>query len=364
MLELVQGWFKRTFSDPEAVAFIAVLAVIVFIIMTMGSMLAPVLASVVIAYLLEWPVSKLRSLHMPRTPAVMIVFAAFLGLFVYALIGPLPLLVQQLTAFINELPSMLDKGQTLINSIPEAYPDMFSGELMGKLLNAITAQLGRVGQSLVSQTITSIPSLISLIVYLVMVPLLVYFFLKDRREIVAWIGQFMPKRRHLLTKIWEETHAQIGNYIRGKVLEIFIVWIATYITFALLHMPYAMLLSVLVGLSVLIPYIGAIVVTIPIVIIAFVNWGWTQDFAYLMIAYGIIVTIDGNILPAILFSEALDVHPVAIIISILFFGGIAGFWGIFFAIPLASLVKAIINAWPRVPVKKKPRPRKTLATTE
>ncbi len=347
MLEQINSWFKRIFSDPEAVALVVVLAVIVFIIMTMGSMLAPVFASVVIAYLLEWPVEKLRSLKVPHVPAVLIVFTAALGLSIYALVGPLPVLTQQLAAFVNELPAMLDKGQSLINSIPEAYPDMFSGELMGKLLNSASTQFAKVGQAVVSQTITSIPSLISLIVYLVMVPLLVYFFLMDRREIVTWVGQFMPKRRHLLTKIWEETHEQIGNYIRGKVLEIFIVWIATFITFSLLHMPYAFLLSLLVGLSVLIPYIGAIVVTIPIVIIAFINWGWSSEFAYLMIAYGIIVTIDGNILPAVLFSEALNVHPVAIIIAILFFGGIAGFWGIFFAIPLATLVKAIINSWPR-----------------
>jgi len=71
---------------------------------------------------------------------------------------------------------------------------------------------------------------------------------------------------------------------------------------------------------------------------------------------GIYVTIhvlDGNILVPILFSEAVNLHPVAIIVAVLVFGGIWGFWGIFFAIPLATLVKALLNAWPRAPLKEK-----------
>jgi putative permease len=66
-----------------------------------------------------------------------------------------------------------------------------------------------------------------------------------------------------------------------------------------------------------------------------------------MIAYAIIQALDGNLLVPLMFSEVVNLHPVAIILAILVFGGLWGFWGIFFAIPLATLVKAVINAWPR-----------------
>jgi putative permease len=106
------------------------------------------------------------------------------------------------------------------------------------------------------------------------------------------------------------------------------------------------LLAVLVGLSVIIPFIGAAAVTVPVVMIAYFQWGWSSEFAYLLLAYGIIQALDGNVLVPLLFSEAVNLHPIAIILSVLVFGGIWGLWGVFFAIPLATLVKAVLDAWP------------------
>ena len=137
---------------------------------------------------------------------------------------------------------------------------------------------------------------------------------------------------------------QIGNYIRGKMLEILVVWIASYITFALFGINYAMLLSALVGLSVVIPYIGAVLVTIPVIFVAYFQWGWGADFGWLVVAYFVIQAIDGSVIVPVLFSEVVDLHPIAIIVAVLVFGGLWGFWGVFFAIPLATLVQAIVTA--------------------
>jgi len=96
-----------------------------------------------------------------------------------------------------------------------------------------------------------------------------------------------------------------------------------------------------------IPYIGAAVVTLPIAAIAFFQWGWSPEFWYILVAYGIIQALDGNVLVPLLFSEVVNLHPVAIIIAVLVFGGLWGFWGVFFAIPLATLVQAVLGSWPR-----------------
>lgn len=157
----------------------------------------------------------------------------------------------------------------------------------------------------------------------------------------------MPKKRGVLQKVSLEVHEQIGNYIRGKVVEIIFVGIATYIVFWFFGLQYSVLLASLVGLSVLIPYVGAVVITIPVILVAYLQWGWTPQFGYLMIAFLVVQGLDANILIPLLFSEAVNLHPVAIIVATLFFGGIWGFWGVFFAIPLATLVKAVINAWPK-----------------
>jgi putative permease len=122
----------------------------------------------------------------------------------------------------------------------------------------------------------------------------------------------------------------------------------SYITFALFGLNYAALLALLVGFSVVIPYIGATLATLPVFLIGLFQWGWGNDLMYLMIAYAVIQALDGNVLVPLLFSEAVNLHPVSIIVAVLIFGSLWGFWGIFFAIPLATLVKAIVNAWPRV----------------
>ncbi|MYJ52940.1 MAG: AI-2E family transporter, partial [Gammaproteobacteria bacterium] len=140
---------------------------------------------------------------------------------------------------------------------------------------------------------------------------------------------------------------QVANYVRGKFWEILIVWGVTLAAFAYLGLKYAVLLSFLVGISVLIPYIGAAVVTLPVMIFAWAQWGWSSEFIALVVTYLVIQALDGNLLVPVLFSEAVNLHPVAIIVAVLFFGGLWGLWGVFFAIPLATLVNAIIVAWPK-----------------
>jgi putative permease len=149
-----------------------------------------------------------------------------------------------------------------------------------------------------------------------------------------------------MRNIAHEMNDQIANYIRGKFIEMLVVGAVTYIVFIAFGLKYAELLALLVGLSVLIPYIGAAAVTIPVVLVAFYQYGTQSEFIYVVVAYLIVQALDGNVLVPLLFSEAVNLHPLAIIVAVLFFGGIWGFWGIFFAIPLATLVKAIINAWP------------------
>jgi len=192
----------------------------------------------------------------------------------------------------------------------------------------------------------SVVDVITIVVYLVLLPTLVFFFLKDKRRILEWLRGFLPRDYTLTKQVWFEVDLQIGNYIRGKFWEILIVCSATLMTFEFLGLQFAVLLAVIVGLSVLIPFVGAAVVTIPVVLIAWSQWGATSEFWWVVIAYFIIQILDGNVLVPLLFSEVVNLHPVAIIVAILVFGGIWGLWGVFFAIPLATLVQAVINAWP------------------
>ncbi|MCG8325828.1 MAG: AI-2E family transporter [Thiotrichales bacterium] len=346
MFEFISTWYKRYFTDPQAALLAVLLVVSVVVIFTMGKMLAPLVAAVIIAYLLEGSVQKLERKKASRILAVNISFLLFVAFLVFILIGLLPILMRQISEFFQEVPEMINNGQELLLRLPEQYPDIISEEAVWEFINTIRGGVSSLGQSVLSISVASIPALITVIVYLVLVPLMVFFFLKDKTQILDWLSRFLPAERRLVTEVWDEMDAQIGNYIRGKVYEIIIVGGAAYVVFQLFGLNYAYLLALLVGLSVLIPYIGAAVVTLPVALVAYFQWGLGPDFAWLIISYLVLQFLDGNVLVPILFSEAVNLHPIAIIVAILVFGGLWGFWGVFFAIPLATLVKALLDVWP------------------
>ncbi len=346
MFDFISTWYRRYFTDPQASLLVVLLVISVIVLITMGKMLAPLLAALVIAYLLEGAVTKLQRKRFPRIWAVNLVYLLFVAFMVFILFGLMPLLSKQVSQFFQEVPEMINNGQDLLLQLPEQYPELISEDYIGQLIVTIRQGVSQLGRNVLSISVASIPAIITVLVYLILVPLMIFFFLKDKNMILDWLGRFLPKERQLVNEIWTEMDAQIGNYVRGKFNEIIIVGGVSYILFVILGLNYASLLAMLVGLSVLIPYIGAAVVTLPIAFVAYFQWGITSDFAWLMTCYFVIQFLDGNVLVPILFSEAVNLHPVAIIVAILVFGGLWGFWGVFFAIPLATLVKALINVWP------------------
>jgi putative permease len=347
MLEVFKSWYHRYLSDPQAVLLLTFLVLGFGIVITFGIHLAPFFAALVIAYLLETSVQQLQRVHLPRLLAVVVVFVLFMAVLIFLLLGLMPLVSRQLADFMQKLPAIINEGQQLLRRLPERYPQFISVNQIDEIMRVMRAGISDLGQNVVSLSLASIPALITLLVYLILVPLLVFFMLKDKTVILDWVSRLLPTQRSLMVQVWHEMDNQIGNYVRGKIYEIFIVGGVTYLVFSLLGLSYAPLLAVLVGLSVIIPYIGAAVVTVPVALGAYVQWGWSPDFTWLMLAYMIIQVLDGNLLVPLLFSEAVNLHPVAIIVAVLVFGALWGFWGVFFAIPLATLVKALINAWPR-----------------
>lgn len=345
-MTIFKQWALRYWSDPEAILLTLILLSCVGLLMTMGHILMPVIASIVIAYLLQWVSKTLISWKIPRTAAVLIVYTVFLGLFLVGILILWPIIGQQLIRLYSELPTMNTRLHQFLQALPEHFPQFLTDETVDSWLASALLQLKTSGRVIISASISTLPSVMSMVIYVVLIPMMVFFFLKDSRQISEWIIAFLPKQRKALTQIWKNVDGQIGNYIRGKVAEAFIVGGTAYIAFYLLGMSYTMLLSVLVGISVLIPYIGAIVVTIPIVLVGIFQWGFGTDFIYMLITYAVIQALDGVVLVPLLFSKAVNLHPLAIIIAILVFGGWWGFWGAFFAIPLATLVKAIIQGWP------------------
>lgn len=346
MLDIFRKWFQRYFFHEEAVLLLVMLTVAVVLLMTIGDILAPLLAAIVLAYLMQGLAAQLQSKGVPARLGVILAYLVFIGSFFGITLGLLPLAWRQLAALAGDFPRYLDSGRQLLDVLPERYPGIVSREQINALVGTVQAEAASMGQVVVTRSLASLPGLFSIMLYMILIPILVFFFLRDRELILDWLGSFLPSERPLLRRIWGEMNQQFANYARGKVLEIIIVGSVSYFAFIWLGLRYAALLGLLVGLSVVIPYIGAALVTIPVLMVGFFQWGFTSEFYAVCIVYFVIQALDGNVLVPLLFSEAVNLHPVAIILAILFFGGIWGLWGVFFAIPLATLIKAILYAWP------------------
>ncbi len=346
MKDFFNSWSRRHFSNPEVIELLLVLAAGLAVVLVAGALLVPVLAAVVIAYILEALVGVLVARGCSRLRAVVVISALAFGLVPLVLFGLLPILVGQLKALVQQAPDMLSHGRQSLLNLQAQYAEFISVNQLDAIMGAVTVQIAQWGQSVVSNPLATLVNLMTLLVYLVLVPFLVFFFLKDKEQISAWLARLLPGQRPLVVQVWREMEHQIGNYLRGKFVEIVVVGVVSAVTFSILGIEYALLLGVLTGVSVIIPYVGAVMVTLPVAMVGFSQWGWSGEFGYLMLAYGIIQALDGNVLVPLLFSEAVNLHPVAIIVAVLFFGGLWGVWGVFFAIPLATLVKTVIDAWP------------------
>lgn len=345
MLDIFGRWYQRKFSDPDSLMLLILLVVSSLLMVFWGGILMPAIVAAVIAYLLDWPVVKLAKIGFTRSYATVVVLLGFISLSVLIFVGLLPIITHQGTNLIREMPQIWAEGQAWLLRLPEVYPDFFQVTHIQQMLLGANERIVGYGERLISASFSSLGDLAALLIYFVLVPLMVFFMLKDKDVLLGNLSHVLPKERRLIKQVGVEMNSQIANYIRGKVIEILIVGSVSALTFAFMDMRYALLLGVLVGFSVLIPYIGAAVVTLPVAIVALFQWGVTPEFWYLMVAYGVIQALDGNLLVPLLFSEAVSLHPVYIIIAVLFFGGLWGFWGVFFAIPLATLVKAVFNAW-------------------
>lgn len=341
----ISDWFRRTFSDPQVVMLVAVLLSLVILITLFGGMLAPAIAAVVIAFLLDGPIDWFTRKGARPMVAFLCVYIGFIMIALIVLIAVVPPLVDQIGQFINDTPTMVTAVQRALLSLQDDFPDLISEEQVRVWFANLGNEIANIGPQILQYSLTGVTGAITIIVYMVLVPVMVFFFLKDKDQILNWIANFLPKDKILLEQVWAEVVDRAGDYARGKVYEILIVAVTAFVLYQLLGLRYATLLAVATGLSVVIPYVGAALVTLPVALVAFIQWGPSGEMLGAVIAYLILQAFDGNLLAPLLFSEVVKLHPNAIILAILIFGGLWGLWGVFFAIPLATVANAVIRAW-------------------
>jgi putative permease len=345
-MQLIRDWLSRQFGNPQIVSLLLLLLAFWLAMTFFSSVFQPLFAALVLAYLLEGPVAALQRRGLGRTLAAAIVWTLFYVGTLLVLVTLLPQLAKQVTQIVQEIPRITADLQRWLLALPGRYPTVFSETQMQSLAGELNINLAALRHEVLARSHLLGLGVTYIVIYLILVPLIMFFLLKDRVLLAGWGRRLLPADIGLIRSVWSDVDRQLANYVRGKVVEILIVGLVTYLVFTLLDLRYAMLLAAITGLSVLIPFVGAALVAFPVAAVAYTQFGIGSEFAWVLIAYGVIQALDGNVLVPIIFSEANNLHPIAIIIAVLFFGSVYGFWGVFFAIPLATVIAAVLHAWP------------------
>ena len=346
MLEEINNLFRKIFSNEETLVFGMLLTVAFLILFFLGNILTPFLISIIFAYLLVGMQKRLEDYGFNSTIALILTYSFFLLLGIALMVWLGPLVYQQLQSLILEIPRWVNAFMIFAQNVPEKYPDLVSSDQITAFFQSLSGQITAISQDFLKASIAGIQNTVTIAINLILLPILVFFFLFDREPIISGFLNILPRERAMLKKVWIEMDGQLSNYARGKAIEIVIVGLTAAILFMYFGLEYIALLSVFVGFSVLIPFLGAFIVTLPVAAVGLLQFGLSFDFWFLMGAYLVLQILDGYLLVPILFSDAVKLHPVIIMLAVFVFGGMFGFWGVFFAIPIATLIKAIWNSWP------------------
>ena len=346
MFDYLKGFFKNYFYEEEQFAALFLLIIAGVLLYFIGSTITPIFVSILIAYLLNGVMNFFEGKNYSKKTAFYFSFTIFLVFYLIVLVS-LPYVTGQIASLINELPAIVAFVQNLFDNLIIRYPNFFTTEQVEEIFASSTSFIPSIAEQVLIQLNTGFSAIMNALIFLILTPILVFFFLKDKSEMLSYVTYFLPNKRILLSQIWSDLNTQLFGYVRGKALEMIIVGSVTTLAFLILGVNYSVILGILVGMSVLIPLFGAILVTIPVVAIGLFQWGLDTPFFIFLFVYLLIQILDGNVLFPLLMGNEVNLHPVLIILAILVFGGIWGFWGLLLAVPIATLIRAVFKVWPK-----------------
>lgn len=375
MIRLFKNWYTRHFSEPGTIEFALVLAVIFIMIYYFMWLVGPIVIALCIAYCLDSSVNHfIKKYKISRTLSASIVMGLFVSACALFTVLLVPIIVDQAVRFYSTVISVSQEAvsniyhtdeevaitandidiiiASQIYKITDTMPDSIAGifseqTILNTIRNTRVQFLDVWARVMKANLVPSVVNVVSWAVYLIIVPIFTFLVLANKPELQKRTQTYLlPNNQDLMKKFWPSMNEQISSYIKGKILHIIIISIVNTIALLSFNLNYAVLLGIGVGLSVVIPYVGAVLIGVPVLFVAVFQFGFSSMLIYLLLVYVLIQLLDSNVLTPMLFSKAMNLDAFSILTAILIFGQLWGFWGVFLAIPLATLLKTLIVNWP------------------
>lgn len=302
--------------------------------------LAPFVIACFLAYLLYPIIEKIHSYGIPKGIAILLIYLLFFGGGAYLSYRLYPVTMIQLRDFKEQLPQLLEMYESAIFELYETTS--FLPETVHDKIDQVITGIEQKLESLTGKLIGGITKIFDMIVFITVLPVIVFYFLKDYEKIKKYGLKYIPNKYQLMIKqIVRGIDVSLGNYIRGQLLVCLFVSVAAYLIFELLNMDYSLLLAIIMGLTNIIPYFGPIIGAVPVVAIALTISG--KMVIFVLIAVFGIQLIEGNLISPYIVGKSIDIHPIAIIFVLLLGGKLAGVIGMILAVPLLTILREIIR---------------------
>lgn len=319
---------------------IVLIALTVFFMVRFRAVFLLLLMSVVLAYLLHPVVNGFNLQGTPRPVGIMVSYGIFLMVLLFFMLVFLPLLYAEFTGIFDALPVYYQYVLDLWDHyITETGLMTFLGSVGfdDKIQGFFSSWTDRFATHTMS-LLTGIPKFA---IYALLVPVISYYFLRDKNEIVGHLLMlFPPRTRVTVTTLWEEIDGVLFAFIRGNLLVSFFVGVLTTVGLFILGVDYAAVLGILYGILDIIPYFGPFLGAIPVILLPLLQ-GDVNIFWLILLLFAVQQGENFFISPRIL-GDQVGLHPVTVIVLVLVGGYCGGILGMVGMIPLAAVAKVLL----------------------
>lgn len=332
----------------------------IWLLQTLGGLLAPFILAFVLAYILNPLVGKLERRGIKRGLAVAMLFIPTLAILVLAVMFGVPALIEQIQKVAEQTPAALqrlvDTLELWRTRLENSRNPLFKGEGFDRMLQSFSAErvtqwiseqqaeIGRRIWGAVMGVGKGVTVVLSILGYVVLTPVLTIYLLLDFDKLTARAGSLIPRdKRATWIPFVREYDKLLSRYLRGQVLAGLIVGVLTWIGLLVLGFPYPGLVAVVAGVFNLIPYLGLVVSAVPGVLIALMSGNIAASLLKLLIVFGIVQAIDGTVTGPRIVGDSVGLHPVWVIMALAVGSFFFGFVGLLLAMPAAVFIKLIVR---------------------
>ena len=330
----------KILAEPNNLWWFIPAAVVIALLYFLSPILAPFLFAAILAYISNPLVSWFGRHRVPRTLGAVLVMLLLGGLFVLLLLILLPLFIKEVRLLSERLPGFLAQlNDNLAPWIKARFGAELQFDLAGlkKLVNENLQGADGLGMKLLASLRIGGLAVLGFVVNLLLVPVVLFYLLRDWNALLAQINELLPRRWHpQLTGVAREIDAVLAEFLRGQIAVMVLMSVLYVSGLWLAGLEFALPIGIITGMLVFVPYVGMLTGLALATVVALMQFPSIGGVIPVWIVFGIGQTLEGTLVTPLLVGKRIGLHPVVVIFALLAFGQIFGFFGVLLALPASA----------------------------